>query len=286
MTESQNGGSYCGKDIKGLYITETMLICSDEENKEGVVIVFKRGRNQTTELQRILTITGLKTPRGVALNSEENRIYVVESGKNRILKFDIQGKCVGESPDDVDLFSPRGLVEKNEWIFVCDTSRNKIKILDKYLQLRFDLHNDSVINSPQDIACLFDRLSKSYTLCIALNNQTVVVLQVDLDGQPKILCEFIITQSIMGIELKTNMMRSICIVEEKFIYVTEMRKGGRILCLNLKSGRYVDSFVMKPKVWPKLIANHGETIIYTVFTDRQYSSCGILFMQFLHKTSD
>ena len=286
MTKSQIEGSYLGKDIKGLYITETMLICSDEENNDGVVIVFKRRRNQANELQKILTITGLKTPRGVALNSEENRIYVVESGKNRILKFDIQGKCLGESPDEIDLFSPRGLVEKNEWIFVCDTSRNKIKILDKNLQLRYDIQNDSVIYCPQDIACLFDRHSNSYTLCIAQNNETVVVLQVELDGQLKVLREVIITQSKMAIELKTNMMRSICIVDEKFMYVTEMCKGGRILCLDLKSGIYVNSFVMEPNVWPKLIANHGKTIIYTVFNDRQYSNCGILFLQPLHKTSD
>ena len=271
------GSSYHGKDIRGLCITETILICSDKEN----LIVFKRTGNEKKELQKTLIITGLNIPRGVCVDSDEKWIYVVESARNRILKFDRQsGTCKGESPSDIGFNGPRGIVAKNKWIFVCDTGKNEIRILDENLKLCFELHNVSVINGPQDIACLYADDDDSYTLCIAANNGTIVVLGVELGDQPRIIRETIITQSTMKIEVENNTVRSICVVDEKFIYVTEWSKGGQILCLNLKNGKRMDKrcITMDSEVWPKLIANHGKTTAYSVFNEGQYNDCDILFM--------
>ena len=174
---------YDGEEIRGLCLTESMLICSDEENGRGIVIGFERAEKQLRK--KLWIITELKIPRGIAVDSEETFIYVVESGNNRILKFNIK-TCtyVRESPGGLMFINPRGIVVKNQWLFVCDSGRNRIQILDVNLKFHYRISREE-INSPHDIACLFNEDSKSYTLYISTNNSTIVVLEVYLEGKTK-----------------------------------------------------------------------------------------------------
>ena len=175
--------SFKGPQIRGLCLTENIFIYSDRENFEGIVIVFKRKEEQ---LQQILKITGLMTPRGVAVDSEGKHIYVVESENNRVLKFDIiQRTCVrqSQSPVSEKFILPRGIIAKNKWIFVCDTGQNEIKILDEDLTFRFNMSNMfGVLSSPNDIACLY-MSDECYTLFIANNNGTIAILEAHLNDQ-------------------------------------------------------------------------------------------------------
>ena len=93
---------------------------------------------------------------------------MVESSRNRILKFDMEGKFVCKSPGLLKLTLPRGIAAMGEWIFVCNTDENEIKILNESLKFRFTVTNkkelnapnDVALNAPNDVACLLIMIQK------------------------------------------------------------------------------------------------------------------------------
>ena len=284
MEETQNTYNYNGQEIRGLCATENMLVCSDkvvQDDERGIVIGFERVEKR---LKMKWKITGLNTPRGVAVDSNGKFVYVVESGNNRIIKFNLENyEYVCESPGSLKFILPRGIIAKNKWIFVCDTGKNRIQILDEDLNFHsiIKTSKDDIINAPNDIECIFDEKSKCYTLYVATNISTIVVLQVYLDGRQTIAAGKKIMQlSNMDIDLRTNVMRSICIIEEKYIFVTEMCINGRIICLDLENqGRYVEKLTRKSSkaTCPTMIAHCGNTIIYCEIYEGKHAGCHILY---------
>ena len=256
-----------------------MLICSDKEGERYVVIGFERVEKQLTMKWKI---TGLCIPRGIAANGEF--IYVADSENNRIIKFNIRNrKSVCESPGFPNLTNPRGIIAKNEWLFVCNHDKNQIEILDEDLNFHFSIKTikDKTLSSPNDIACIYDIRQKSYTLYVTTNVSTIVVLKVYLHDQPRVVGKKIISACTMGIKLNANInMRSICIVEEKYIFVTEMEFGGRIICLNLKEGGIcVKPLTMKSSATqcPTMIAHCGNTITYCEIHKGKHAGCDMLY---------
>ena len=283
MEETQNTYNYNGQEIKGLCATEKMLICSDkvQDDERGIVIGFERVEKR---LNMKWKITGLSSPRGVAVDSNGKFVYVVESGNNRIIKFNIEKfTYVCESSGTLKFILPRGIIAKHKWIFVCDTGKNRIQILDEDLNFHsiIKTSEDDIINAPNDIECIFDENSMSYTLYVATNISTIVVLEVYLDsGQTIAAGKKIIQLNNMDIDLQTNIMRSICIIEERYIFVTEMCIAGRIICLDLENeGSYVEELTRKSSeaTCPTMIAHCGNTVIYCEIYKGQHAGCHILY---------
>ena len=248
-----------------MFLTENLLFCSVGEGRDSVLQVFERSE---TTLKRKCKITGLRTPRGVAF--DEHHIYLVDSGNNQILKFDKNGHFVQKLLWSFTL--PRGIAVALEWIFVCDTGKNRIVILDKSFKNGFEVINKSILESPHDIACLCNSdLPQQYDLYISNSDGKIIVLNVFLDNSqpPKIQVINIISEARMGIKLqpRDKDLRSICIVDKRFIYVTEMCDDGRLICLDLKKGgRCVYTLKRKQsskKCRPTIVTHCGDTIAHT-----------------------
>ena len=276
---------YNTNEIRGIFLTENLLLYSDGEGGESVLQVFER--NETT-LKRKFKITGLiNTPRGVAV--DEHHIYLVDSGNNRILMFDMNGHLVQKL---LCLFLlPRGIAVTPEWIFICDTGNNRIVILDKSFKHVFEVINKSILESPHDIACLCNSdMPHQYNLCISTSGGKIIEVNILLDNTqpPKIQDMHIISEERMGIKLRPRHknLRSICIVDKRFIYVTEMCDDGRLICLDLnKGGRCVYTLKRKQsskKCRPTIVTHCGDTIAHTEWIPKKDRSQGFFIYFFKH----
>ena len=259
-----------------------MLVCSDVEGEMGTVRVFDRTRNIP---QQKFKISGLSRPRGVIVFKDH--IYVVESSRNRILKFDMEGKFVCKSPGLLKFTLPRGIAAMDDWIFVCNTGENEIKILDDNLIFRFTVSNKKklAICSPNDVACLRGNDSEGYRLYVANNIANIGVFEVFLTDQPRARSITIINPSDMGVTLGCDSLRSICIINERYLYVTEMCSNGRILCLDLNDeGFCIKTIKRKHSVnlsYPTVIAHYEDIIAYSELDQlkSEHTGCYIYFFK-------
>ena len=253
----------------------------------GVVRAFDRTRNIPRQKFKI---TGLSRPRGVVVF--KNHIYVVESSRNRILKFDMEGNFVCKSPGLLKFTLPRGIAAMGKWIFVCNTDENEIKILNESLKFRFTVTNkkelnapnDVALNAPNDIACLRDNDSEGYTLYVTNYTGTIAVFEIFLNDPPIAISKMIISQLNMGVKLRCNKLRGICIVKERYLFVTEMCSDGRILCLDMNyRGFCVHTIKWKLSLnlsYPTVIAHYEDMIAYSELDQKKskHSGCHIHFL--------
>ena len=249
--------------------------------------MFERNK---TDLKRKFKITGLNAPRGVAV--EDDIIYVVDSDNHRILTFNSDGNLMNKSTGKFK--HPRGIAVTSKWIFVCDRDNSRIVILDKGLKSVFAVINkENILNHPHDIACLCCS-SQQYELYITNSNGKIIVLKAFLDdNQPaKILNMHIISEAHMGIKfegknIRSTDLRSICIVNEHFLYVTEMCNGGRLICLDLKKGGccvYTLKRKNKRKCRPTIVTHCGNIIVHTESVPKP-NRCPGFFLHFFEHTS-
>ena len=235
-------------------------------------------------------------PRGVTV--EGDNIYVVESQNNRILKFDKEGILLRISSSSFS--QPSGIVAMSKRLFVADKGTHRIVILDESLKSIFEIKNKGskhLLIAPHDVACLDNRDSSGkYTLCIANSVGNVIVLELYLDNhdEPQAVIKLNIIEEMMGIKLDSSNknLRSICIIEEThigkktYIYVTEIRNGGRLLCLDLENrGRCVYTVRRRhplPDSRPAIVANDGNTIAYFEFVPNNRGNDGFFIYFYKH----
>ena len=284
-TKDEETDVYNTNEIRGIFLTENLLLYSDGEGGDSVLHVCERSE---TTLKRKFKITGLSTPRGVAV--DEYHIYLVDSVNNRILTFDMNGRL--DQKLKCSFLLPRGIAVTPEWIFVCDTDNNRIVILDKSFKRGFEIINKSILESPHDIACLCNSdMPQQYNLYISTSGGKIIEVNIFLDNTqpPKIQDMHIISEKHMGIKLQPRHknLRSICIVKKRFIYVTEMCDDGRLICLDLhKGGRCVYTLKMKSskKCRPTIVTHCGDTIAYTEWIPKENRSQGFFIYFFKHDT--
>ena len=222
---------------------------------------------------------------------EDDIIYVVDSDNHRILTFDSDGNFMNKSTGRFK--HPRGIAVTSKWIFVCDRGNSRIVILDKGLKSAFAVINRDILDQPHDIACLCDS-SQQYKLYITNSNGKIIVLKVYLDQTAEIRNMHIISEAHMGIELegkniRSKDLRSICIVNENFLYVTEMCNGGRLICLDLKKGGCCVYTLKrktknKTKCRPTIVTHCGNIIAHTESVPKP-NRCPGFFLHFFEHTS-
>ena len=128
---------------KGIAVSESkVVITAEEKQMDGSILFLVKVFKRQMPNELLFKIFGaFKTPRGVALDQDEC-IYVADSGNNRIVKFEpngkylkLRGKDDAFGNEDVKLRQPYGLYIKDKSLYVCDSGNSWIQIFDLDLNL-------------------------------------------------------------------------------------------------------------------------------------------------------
>ena len=132
-----------------------------DDGEKGYVPIGGAGKGDTAKLESSTATNKigegeLNSPAGIAFDQDEN-ILVVDTGNNRILKFDKSGKMLGtviSNNDENSLDMPWGIVVNHKGdILVSDWRNNRIQIFDKngnFLE-SISKYNDNYLNKPSSV---------------------------------------------------------------------------------------------------------------------------------------
>ena len=181
----------------------------------------------------------MRYPRGVAIDDHEN-IYI--SSQHKLQKFTKNGffiKCVGtKGRGKREFYFPRGVTIYQSQIYVCDSSNNRIQVLD--LDLQFD-HSIELSGDPYDIK--FDSVGNMYIA--EFKSKRIEIL--DSDGRRK---------SVFGNEGETKLDGPTGLhVADNYVYVSDHR-ADRIAVYNT-SGDFLTKFGKRGKKLGQLYGPYG-----------------------------
>ena len=253
------------KEIIGLCITKDYIYLScNEELEDYSNKYFVRRQNRKTG--SMMDIVGFDVVRGVACD-DSDFFYAADSHKNRILKFDANWNPICKTSDLVGqsgtfFTKPFGIHVTGDYVFVCDSRGNRIRILDKKLNLICDIDNTKLFHTPTDITSFHGKYFVTAT-------NGIVCLDIDF-GEDIFEAHVINNMTTDRNDIKTSFkeLRGIC-ANDHFLYASE--RYGRILCL-----AYVREPVQLKHVAelsncsPMVIAQHDGRIFYTRKVIRDY----------------
>ena len=253
-----------GKLISGLCVTEQRIYCSDSqkigENLKYSVRVFT---TRNVERREQFKIIGFEKLRGIAID-DNNCIYVVDSGRKRVVKFDKEGKfqlCTATHMDDTIFNKPYGILLTQEYIFVCDQAQNRICIFNRELNLLSMIENEEpekYLSQPTDIA--FDGSSNCY---FVTNIDAIAVFDIDFANncfRVKRITKMSTSEDYKS-DRKFQNLRGICIHND-YLYV--VHRHCRILCLKYQKNPMKFTLVGEiANVSPMVIAQCEGDIYYS-----------------------
>ena len=220
---------------------------SSQQLTNGAFLHYVRRECRTGGPDKYLT--GFRGVQGIATDSLEN-LYVVDSWKNRVLKFDKNFKFMAKY---TELYTPFGILvieEKNSTkrhVMVCDTNRNRIVVLNDDMQYEGEINN---IPNPFDI-------TKQDGLYFVAAQREIMTLDIQFNGSD------IMSTKIGNTIITQNVFRSICSCKVNGItqlYITE--RYGKILYMKYQNNKLVLIDEL-PHLSPIVIATNGEKIFYS-----------------------
>ena len=144
---------YPAEKIRGIAMTEKCMyrtVSYYEGNTQCTIYSFQICGLDGDPISEV--IGSFLRPRGIAVDNC-GCVYVVDSGNNRIIKFNSNNMYVCSTTEDFPplLHSPHGIVIVNDYVYVCDNGQDRIAVFDLELQM---LHysGDAIIRNPIGIA--------------------------------------------------------------------------------------------------------------------------------------
>ena len=257
--------------ITGLHITKTFIYVSCSEicdDSSKLYFVLRYNRHDKT----IDKLVGFDIVRGIGSDNEDN-LYTVESGKDRIVKFDmhLNAVCAAKSNDQTNYNRAFGILVTDQ-VFVCDSTDKQIRIFDLNLKIKCIIKDRNLLRFPTDITTFEGKYFVSsedeiIIIDIDFNKQKFkahTVHKMTMNGQDNIITKCF--NSVRGILCASqdntncfNSVRGIC-ASQDYLYVTE--RFGRVLCLKYKAHQVqLNSVAQLTGVLPIVIAHHAGKIV-------------------------
>ena len=242
-----------GKEIIGLCVTDKRIYFSDSKTIMGSTEYSVRIFNKASGHEEC-KIIGFERSRGIATD-KNNCIYVSDSVRNRLIKFNEEGEFLLCTRDTV-FNKPYGILATDEYIFVCDNTPDCIRILDHHMNLVYDISTQNLLSHPTDIA--FDGTSY-YVTCKSF------IAIIDINFSKKSFWVSTITKmsTCENCESDRNFksLRGIC-THNGYLYVTE--RQGRVLCLKYEKHPNILTLIGEiANVSPMVIAQYDGEIYYS-----------------------
>jgi DNA-binding beta-propeller fold protein YncE len=118
-------------DIVGL--PDNQIVCVSYDD----IVVYDQNFNL---MKNIKSLNDQRLdPIGIALNKDDEQLYIVENTKHRIILTDLDFNFIkyfgSRGKGNHELFNPRGICFKNHSMYVCDMSNSRVQIFNKEFEL-------------------------------------------------------------------------------------------------------------------------------------------------------
>lgn len=238
--------------ITGLHITDDYIYLSCSEMQHTAKVCFVRRYNRRN-CAIDCNLAGFDLCRGIGTDNEGN-LYVAESAKSRIVKFDndLNAVCMTSSYDRTTFSRPFGILVTDQYVFACDSTEKQICIFDRNLNLSFKIKHN-LLRFPTDITAFNGKY-------FVTSKDEIVIIDIDFKKRKfkaHIINKMILTKRDIAKSFKS--VRGIC-ASQHYIYVTE--RAGRVLCLEYNAQRVQLNYVAHlTDIFPAVIAHHDGTTV-------------------------
>ncbi len=169
---------------------------------------------------------GLDNP--TALYLTHQNIFVVEQGKNRILKLDYSGEVLGtygsRGSSDYQLNRPVDIDATNGLkVFISDLGNNRIQVFDRHWQLLSSIKDLSAFRSNRRINPTFLSVNKQGEL-LFYDNQAKSILKMNENGA--FIDEFPVPAEVKDVAKLQLMENSILLLDKKQKAVHKISENG------------------------------------------------------------
>ena len=252
--------------VGAICVDDDFIYYSTYETCENGSLMYPLKKYNQKEKENMPTcVVGFDRIRGIA-KDKENNIYVVDSLKWRVVKFDSdlnpeQKTCPVSTNSEGNqayphlLQEPYGILVTDKYVFVCASKENSIYIFHPNLNLLFEIKNDDMLLNQTDITMLNGKY-------FVTTHSAIVVFNINFEN------ETYNAHRINGMHYnghpfemfsKEKKLRGIC-SDNKHLYVAET--NGRLLLLDYNETKKQLHCIDSIQCSPIVVAHHNGTVYF------------------------